>query len=268
MSGEATLPTVEESEPWVEGSKPWDLANLARPRRLCDWIFEQFSGHIARDVVEVGAGIGTFSERLLAAGAERLLLVEPDRPCVQVLERRFGEDPRVRVAAEQLPDSAALIEGSPFGFILCQNVLEHIENHEDAVAAMARALRPGGWMTLLVPAHQRLYGALDRSYGHHRRYSRQLLRQLVEAAGLELVDIYSFNLLGIPGWWVQNRRSSPGISPASLNAYEALLRLWRPIERRVRPPWGLSLIAHARRPAPTGDSDRSAARGEAARADA
>jgi hypothetical protein len=31
--------------------------------------------------------------------------------------------------------------------------------------------------------------------------------------------------------------------------YEALLAAWRPIEDRVDLPFGLSLIAHARRPA-------------------
>jgi hypothetical protein len=36
----------------------------------------------------------------------------------------------------------------------------------------------------------------------------------------------------------------------SLALYEALLRVWRPVEDRFRFPWGLSVIAHARRRAP------------------
>ena len=62
---------------------------------------------------------------------------------------------------------------------------------------MARALRPGGQLALLVPAHPRLYGNLDRAYGHYRRYTRSRVEQLVAGAQLELVDLYSFNLLGI-----------------------------------------------------------------------
>jgi hypothetical protein len=31
--------------------------------------------------------------------------------------------------------------------------------------------------------------------------------------------------------------------------YEALVRFWRPIEERVRPPFGLSLVVRARKPA-------------------
>jgi hypothetical protein len=71
---------------------------------------------------------------------------------------------------------------------------------------------------------------------------------VVADAGLELADLYSLNLLGVPGWWLNRFRRSPQIGRTSLRAYEALLHIWRPIERRWRPPWGLSLVAHARKP--------------------
>ncbi len=228
----------------------WDLENLRAARRLCDWMYQQFSGFVDGVVVEVGAGIGTFSERLLAhQSVTELVLVEPEDACIEILTDTFASDPRVTVVGETLPDSPALLSrAGEVDFLLCQNVLEHIEQEAPAVRAMAEALRPGGHLTLLVPAHPRLYGNLDRTYGHHRRYTRERLRGVVAGAGLEIVDLYSFNLLGVPGWWVNRLRRSPQISRRSLLAYEALLRVWQPIERRRRPPWGLSLIAHARKP--------------------
>ena len=63
-----------------------------------------------------------------------------------------------------------------------------------------------------------------------------------------MTDLYSFNLLGVAGWWATNRRPGAVVNPRSLAVYEALVRFWSPIERRLRPPWGLSLIVHARRP--------------------
>jgi hypothetical protein len=117
-----------------------------------------------------------------------------------------------------------------------------------ALAAMAAALRPGGRLTVLVPAHPRLYGRLDRAYGHHRRYTPERLRAVVEGAGLRVERLYRFNALGVPGWWVRNRTGTTGIGRAPLRVYEALLAAWRPVERRVEPPFGLSLIVHARRP--------------------
>jgi len=228
----------------------WDLENLRQASRLCSWMYEQFQPFVGGQVVEVGAGIGTFSERLLAdPTVSQLMLIEPARACVEVLAETFEKDPRVTVVRETLPDSSALRERlGEVDFLLCQNVLEHIEQEGPAVRAMADALRPGGQLTLLVPAHPRLYGNLDRLYGHHRRYTRERLRRVVDDAGLVLTDLYSFNLLGVPGWWVNRLRSKPGISRSSLRAYEALLGLWQPIERRWRPPWGLSLVAHARKP--------------------
>ena len=55
----------------------YDLDELAEANRLADWMFEQFRPVVADETAEVGAGIGTFTGRLLGAGVERLLLVEP-----------------------------------------------------------------------------------------------------------------------------------------------------------------------------------------------
>jgi SAM-dependent methyltransferase len=232
-----------------EQSELWGLETLARARRLADWMFEQFAWAATGAAVEVGAGIGTFSGRLLDAGVESLLLIEPEETCAQVLADRFGDDPRVRLAREQLPDSNSLLEEPrSFDFALCQNVLEHVPEDGRAVAVMASALRPGGRLCVLVPPGPRLLGPLDRAYGHKRRYTPDSLHAVVERAGLHITDLYSFNALGIPGWWAKNRIGASSLSTRSLAVYEALLPLWRPLERRVRLPWGLSLIAHAERP--------------------
>ena len=238
---------VPESRP-TEQAVLDELHTLARARRLCDWMFEQFAPHVRGHVVEVGAGIGTFSERALAAGAERMLLIEPEEGCAAELERRFGADERVEIARDLLPDSPALAErAGRCDFVLCQNVLEHIDDDEAAVAAMAAALAPGGNLSLLVPALPRLYGTLDLVYGHWRRYTPETLRAVVEASGLELLDLHYFNALGIPGWWLKKRSASTEIGPLALRAYDALAGPWRSLERWKRPPVGLSLVAHARR---------------------
>jgi SAM-dependent methyltransferase len=238
----------------MANSELWDLQRLAEARGLCDWMFSQFASAVHGTVVEVGAGIGTFSERLLAAGAERAILIEPEPACTAVLRERFGADDRVAISDDSLPDSATLRSvAASADLVLCQNVLEHVGEDGGAVRSMAAAMRPGGRLVLLVPGHPRLFGALDRRYGHHRRYDRSRLERVVREAGLELDELYSFNALGIPGWWVTNRRRSGArIGTRSLRAYELLLRLWRPVETRWRPSVGLSLIAKAHRPPTTG----------------
>jgi SAM-dependent methyltransferase len=226
----------------------YDLDELARAHRLADWMFEQFRPFVADDAAEVGAGVGTFSARLLAAGVKRLLLLEPDPELAAELERRFGADPRVELVPDAVPGSSTLAgSAGSFGLVLCQNVLEHVADDAGAVRELAAALRPGGHLAVLVPAHPRLYGSLDRAYGHERRYTRERLERLVADAGLELRELRSFNLLGVAGWWWKTRRGSTGLGRGSLRAYEAMLPLWRPLERLIRPRAGLSLIAVARR---------------------
>ena len=210
-------------------------------------MFAQLPPVAGARVLEVGAGIGTFSARMLQAGARELLLLEPEAACVAELERRFAGDSRVAIRAEELPGAPSLA-GREFDVAVSQNVLEHIEDDAAALAAMARAVRRGGRLAVLVPAHPRLYGPLDRAYGHHRRYTPERLRGIVEHAGLQVERLYRFNALGIPGWWVRNRTGADGIGRAPLRVYEALLAAWRPVERRLEPPVGLSLVVHARRP--------------------
>ena len=201
-------------------------------------------------VVEVGAGLGTFSARILAAGARELLLIEPSPGVLPALRERFATDARVTVVDEELPASPALAaRADESDLAVCQNVLEHIEDDFGAVRALADALRPGGILFLLVPAHPRLFGSLDRAYDHHRRYTPERLRAIAADAGLEVLDLYHFNLLGVPGWWVSSRRRSAELSDRALAAYERLVLVWRQLERRRRPPAGLSLVLRAQRPA-------------------
>lgn len=246
-----------------------DLATLARADRLADWMFDQFRVDVRGSVVEVGAGLGTYSSRILAAGAKRLMLVEPEEECASVLEAQFAADPRATVAREAVPGSVAL-NGSAgrHDLVVCQNVLEHLDDDRTALAEMARALKPGGALVLVVPAHPRLYGSLDIAYGHRRRYSPEALRVLLADEGLELLELRPFNLLGVLGWSASNRLRRYRLSPASVRLYERLLPGWRELEEHLRPPWGLSLVARARRPAGDAPSASTRARQEGVRAPA
>jgi SAM-dependent methyltransferase len=225
----------------------WDLENLREAEGLGNWMFDHFRPFVHGRVAEIGAGIGMFTERLLASPAvKHVTAIEPEPSLADRL--RAIEDDRIVVAAEELPDSPTLqASAESFDYVLCQNVLEHIPDDIMATRAMAAAVKPGGAMTILVPAHPWLYGRLDAMYGHERRYTPERLRVALDRPNLEILRIYRFNALGILGWIVKNRQSEPSLDPRSLRAYELLLKGWRPIEDRVRLPVGLSLIAHVRK---------------------
>jgi 2-polyprenyl-3-methyl-5-hydroxy-6-metoxy-1,4-benzoquinol methylase len=222
-----------------------DLRALGKATGLREWLFARLCGSsVLGAVAEVGAGIGTFTELLLTRGAETVTALEPDPLCRRELARRLGGDPRLSVVADEVPGSKAL-RSDEFDLIVCQNVLEHIDDHAGAVAEMSRALRPGGRLALLVPAGPRLYGSLDLAYGHRRRYRGAEVRELLERSGLQVDEIAHVNALGIPGWWLSNRLGRSRIGGGSIALYESLLRLWRPVEDRLGLGFGLSLIARA-----------------------
>jgi SAM-dependent methyltransferase len=233
----------------AENDDLWALERLAKARRLQAWMFSVVGPSSPGRMLEIGAGIGTFSKLLLDAGATELLLVEPEAACVGELRRVFAGEERVTVAQETLPHAPALLaRPGGFDYALCQNVLEHIEDDVAALSAVVDALEPGGELAVLVPAHAFLFGRLDRRFGHFRRYDRAGVRELVTAAGAELTSLRSFNMLGVPGWWVAGKTELLDITEGSLRAYEAMVRWWAPVEDRLRPPLGLSVVARARKP--------------------
>lgn len=234
------------------------MERLARAEHFTSWVFDQYAHLVRGRVLEVGAGVGTYTERLLEAGADLVLALESEPACVNGLRRRVGADDRVSIVSEELPHAPTVeAAAGTFDLVVCQNVLEHIEDDASALGAMHDALAPGGQLVLVVPAHPALFGSLDRAYGHHRRYRRDGLARLVESAGFEVRSIRSFNLLGIPGWLLSSRRHSTRIDERALRLFDAAVPVWRRLERLLRPRFGLSLVALAvRRELPDNSPDR------------
>jgi SAM-dependent methyltransferase len=205
------------------------------------WMFERLRRWIGASVLEIGSGIGNLSAFLV--DRERLVLTDTREEYLSRLRQRFAGRPNVSVARLYLPDDDRAVAGQRFDTVICLNVLEHVDDDISALHAIRRLLGPGGRLVLLVPALQALYGTIDRALGHHRRYKRDGLADLLRATGYTLAHIEYFNLAGIPGWWwagrVVRRETIPG---GSLRLYDALVPLFR-LERFI--PWrvGQSLIA-------------------------
>jgi SAM-dependent methyltransferase len=66
------------------------------------------------------------------------------------------------------------------------DVVEHCADERLAIAELDRVLIPGGRMLLSVPAYQWAWSDHDVRAGHHRRYTRPRLVELVEGAGLRV----------------------------------------------------------------------------------
>jgi SAM-dependent methyltransferase len=204
-------------------------------------MFDRLHRWVGRRVLEIGSGIGNLSSFLL--DAERLVLTDTREEYLDRLRRRFAEHRHVAVERLYLPNEHASLAGQRFDTIICLNVLEHVDDDSGSLVAIRDMLAPGGRLVLLVPALPALYGTMDRALGHHRRYNRGALAELLRATGYRVAHIEYFNLAGVPGWWFAGRvLRRPMIPTASLKLYDALVPLFR-LERFL--PWrvGQSLIA-------------------------
>jgi SAM-dependent methyltransferase len=92
-------------------------------------------------VLELGAGHGTFTDHLVAAGAE-VEVTEMSGPSVEVLRRRFRHNPRVTVIHD--PDGEAAFEGGPIDAVVCISVLHHIPDYLGTVKRLVERIGPGG----------------------------------------------------------------------------------------------------------------------------
>lgn len=223
------------------------MDRMADAGRYNDWLLERALPYVGSRVLDFGAGIGTFTAALADGAGAEVVALEPDPQFALRLDERFGANDRVRVVAadaDWLEQDEA--KGS-FDSVLCLNVLEHIRDHEAVLRGFHDCLVPGGHVLLLVPAHSALYGAIDRSVGHERRYSVRILRTLLLRAQLEAVEVRYVNPIGALGWFVSSRvlqRTQVPLGP--LHLYDRVVPLLQRLDD-LRVPFGLSIWAVARR---------------------
>jgi len=98
-------------------------------------------------VAEIGSGTGRIVGMLLAAGASRVLAIEPSQ-AVEVLRRNLQSDAhRVEILharGDEIPS------GLDLDFVVSIGVLHHIPDPAPVIAAAYRALRPGGQIVIWV----------------------------------------------------------------------------------------------------------------------
>ena len=226
-----------------------ELDAMGEAGNYCRWIIRQFAPFVGREILEVGAGVGTFAGHLLSAfpsSENRLTLLEPADNLFPLLRKRFQEDSRVTVrqgtleahAAGLAPDTAIMV-----------NVLEHVEDDAACLSLLHRILQPGGHLLLLAPALSWEYGSLDAAFGHFRRYNRGELERKLLQAGFEIRKLRFMNLPGVAAWyWAGKIMRQKTLRPGAVRFYDRwVIRPWSRCEDLWNPPLGQNLLAIARK---------------------
>jgi SAM-dependent methyltransferase len=124
----------------------WELLNHALDSRA------KAAGRPNLEVLDTGGGSGSLAVRVAALG-HRVTVVDPSPNALFALERRAAEEgaaDRIRGVQGDTGDLLEVAGRGEYDLVLCHGVLEHVEDPQAAVRAVAGALRPsGGTLSLL-----------------------------------------------------------------------------------------------------------------------
>jgi len=176
-----------------------DRATYDRMRVLQDghWWFEGrrriLSGLIGAlalpkpaQILEVGCGPGGNLAMLKRFG--EVTALEPDDASRAYAAERTG----VRVEGGLLPDGLPFAPAS-FDLVCAFDVIEHVDEDAASVAALARLLKPGGYLATTVPGQPWMWSRHDELHHHKRRYRLGDYRAMFEATGLKVMIASHFN---------------------------------------------------------------------------
>jgi len=223
------------------------LEALTAAPRFNAWMADTIRPFAGETVLELGAGIGNLT-RLLLPKRKRYIATDIDHEHLARLSARFSYRPGFESRVCDLAEDRGFagLQAS-VDTVICLNVLEHVEDDASGLANIHSALKSGGRAIVLVPHDQRIFGTLDTALGHHRRYSREELRQKMERAGFVIEKMIEFNRVSRYPWWFSGRvLKREALSPGQLRLFDRLVWLWKRIDGSL--PWPpVSLIAVGRK---------------------
>ena len=192
----------------MRSSLVWDVLREVVSARVAQ------TGREALDIVDAGGGTGGFAVPFAALG-HRVTVVDPSPDALAAAQRRAAEE-HVRLSAVQGDDDGldSLVGDSAADLVLCHSVLEYVDVPADAMAAIARVLRPGATVSVLAAnavaavLHRALAGRYAEARqlllavgpdgappeGVPRRFTLDGLTALIEGAGLRAGDAHGIRV--------------------------------------------------------------------------
>jgi SAM-dependent methyltransferase len=224
-------------------------------RRIAEALLERYfrPDAVRPEILDAGCGSGGTTAWLNRWGRVAGIDLAPE--AVELAQQR-GIKRLLLASIEALP-----FADESFDLVTSFDVLYHLRVGDDAavLAEFRRVLRPGGLALIRAPAHDWLRGAHDQAVHTRHRYHRAELADKLEAAGLVVerasyANCFLFPLA--PAKRFFERQDPAGCTdlwrpPGPLNGLlGALLGLEAVPIAAFGLPWGLSVVAVARKPGP------------------
>ena len=179
------------------------LGRLNRAPRFTKWMADVIRPYVGEKVLEIGVGTGNLTLQLIP---RRLYWASDINPLYLTYLENVGLNrPYMRVGYTDGEKGESYPKEQKFDTVICLNVVEHLADELAALNNIRGVLEDGGRAIVLVPCGPGLFGTLDEVLGHHRRYTRKQLREVVEKASFHLESMLEFNRIGVIAWWLNGR---------------------------------------------------------------
>jgi len=218
------------------------LSELSSSHRFNDWMADAIKPWVGEAVLEIGAGMGNITRFLTPR--YRYLATEIDGVHLNYLRNLYEGRRNIQIRSLDVTNVGQFGNlQEKFDTVVCLNVLEHIEDDKHAMANIYSVLEDGGHACILVPRSQNLFGSMDEAVDHFRRYEVQGLSDILTNTGFEVVKIFTFNRISVPGWYINGKiLRKKTLSRFQLKIFDQFVWLWKFVEHLL--PWqGLSIIA-------------------------
>jgi len=220
-------------------------------RKILERIIETMALPRQARILEVGSGTG--GNLLMLSRYGQVSAMEMDENARRISsEKTHGQ---FAIRAGNCPENIPY-QDEQFDLICMFDVLEHIDEDQETLAALRKYLAPDGRVLITVPAYPWLWSAHDVFLHHKRRYTARNLREIFKRSGLRIDRLTYFNTLLLPlaalarlKDRVAERKKSSGteIPPPLINtALKAIFASERHMLASFNLPAGVSLLGIAR----------------------
>lgn len=141
------------------------------------------------DILEVGAGCGSFTRNYFTNKISNILLTEIDKKNIITLNKKFKKNRKILIQRKTIYKI-----NKKFDVILYLHVLEHIKKDKPELQEAKKKLKKNGYLIILSPAHQKIYSNLDRMVGHFRRYESSFFKRKINS--LKLINFKFLDSMG------------------------------------------------------------------------